>query len=137
MIDGIKIICIGTKPNQWVKNPLLSFTSKVDEQTGEIKSDTKIAIYRGLRFFLIPSTIADKTHCIIRGSLAKYYNSGRDNAFDFDLRMVHETIEELRVINEPLRIFKSKFDSFHMLRKWLGHAVRRESTTHPRLRPAR
>lgn len=97
VIDGIKIICIGTKPAQWVKNPLLSFTSKVDEQTGEIKSDTKIAIYRGLRFFLIPSTIADKTHCIIRGSLAKYYNSGRDNAFDFDLRMVHETIEELRV----------------------------------------
>ena len=95
MIDGIKIICISTRSKDWENNHLLSFTSKVDEQTGEIKSDTKIAYFKGLYFFLIPSTKSEHIHCIIKGSLAKYYNNGKDNAFDYNIEMLIETINDL------------------------------------------
>ncbi|MDT0647477.1 hypothetical protein RM545_12315 [Zunongwangia sp. F260] len=96
MIDGVKIRCVGTNSRDWENNPLLSFSTKVDEQTGEIKSDTKIAFYRGLYFFLIPSTIKDEVHCILRGSLPKYFNHGRDNAFDFTFQMLRESIFDIK-----------------------------------------
>ncbi|MEG9328559.1 hypothetical protein V6B16_11490 [Salinimicrobium catena] len=96
MIDGVKILCIGTDPNSWETHPLLSFSTKVDEQTGEIKSGTKTAFFKGLHFFLIPSTKSNEIHCILRGSLARYYNNGRDNAFDFNIAMLRETIQDLQ-----------------------------------------
>ena len=95
MIDGVKVLCIGTHYLQWESNPLLSFESKIDTTTGEILSDNKIAHYQGLHFFLIPSTINNDIHCILRGSLAKYYNEGIDNAFDYNMGMLQETISEL------------------------------------------
>ncbi len=94
-IDGVKIKCIGTHYSQWEKSPLLSFSTKVDTETGEIKSQTKIAFYRGLYFLLIPSTISSEIHCIIRGSLPRYYNQGRNNAFDYTYDMLEETVNDL------------------------------------------
>lgn len=95
MIDGIKIKCIGTKPHDWECNELLKFASSVDTTTGEILAKNRIAFYRGLSFHLIPSTVSDNTHCIIKGSLATYYNKGVNNAFDYDFTMLCNTIKEL------------------------------------------
>ena len=95
VIDGVKVLCIGTHYLQWEANPLLTFESKIDTTTGEVLSDNKIAHFKGLHFFLIPSTINNDIHCILRGSLAKYYNEGIDNAFDYNLDMLQETIIEL------------------------------------------
>jgi len=92
LVDGIKILCIGTNPKSWEANPLLTFATKVDEQTGEIISNTKIAFFKGLHFYLIPSTISTVTHCILRGSLPKYYNNGKDNGYDYSLEMLISTI---------------------------------------------
>jgi len=96
MIDGVKIKCIGTTSTDWLNNELLIFSSKVDTSTGEILAKNKIAFYRGLSFHIIPSTIAETDHLIIRGSLAKFYNNGENNAFDYDYRMLCETLQELQ-----------------------------------------
>lgn len=95
MIDGIKIRCIGTLPLDWECNQLLKFASSIDTTTGEVLAKNKVAFYRGLSFHLIPSTVANTTHCIIKGSLATYYNKGTNNAFDYDVSMLQETINEL------------------------------------------
>ncbi|WP_034042196.1 hypothetical protein [Wocania ichthyoenteri] len=95
MIDGIKLLCISTTPKDWLHNPLLQFQSKLNENTGEI-SDVKYAFYKGLFFKIVPSTVSNHFHLIIRGSLAKYYNNGKHNAFDFDMNMLEETINELQ-----------------------------------------
>lgn len=95
MIDGVKIRCIGTLPHEWECNQLLKFASSIDTTTGEVLAKNKIAFYRGLSFHLIPSTVTDTTHCIIKGSLATYYNKGTNNAFDYDIEMIIETIKEL------------------------------------------
>ncbi len=95
VIDGIKIRCIGTLPLDWECNQLLKFASSIDTTTGEILAKNKVAFYRGLSFHLIPSTVANNTHCIIKGSLATYYNQGTNNAFDYDVAMLQETILEL------------------------------------------
>lgn len=95
MIDGVKIRCIGTLPHDWECNQLLKFASSIDTTTGEVLAKNKVAFYRGLSFHLIPSTVTDATHCIIKGSLATYYNKGTNNAFDFDFDMITETIKEL------------------------------------------
>lgn len=94
-IDGVKILCKNTNPSEWEN--ILSFNTKVDEITGEIKSDIRTAYYRGL-FFEIKPTRKDPTrhHCIIRGSLAKFYNHGIHNGFDFNIPMLRQTIEELQ-----------------------------------------
>lgn len=95
MIDGIKIRCLGTNPKDWENNSLLKFASSVDVETGEILSNNKVAYYKGLYFHLIPSTVSKDTHCIVKGSLAKFYNNGKDNAFNYTTTMLIETIEEL------------------------------------------
>ena len=96
MIDGVKIKCIGTNPTDWERNPLLKFGSKIDTITGEILAKNKVAFYRGLSFHLIPSTVSNTTHCVVKGSLATYYNHGVNNAFDYDVKMLQETINELQ-----------------------------------------
>lgn len=95
MIDGVKIRCIGTLPHDWECNQLLKFASSIDTTTGEVLAKNKVAFYRGLSFHLIPSTLTDATHCIVKGSLATYYNKGTNNAFDYDIEMIIETIKEL------------------------------------------
>lgn len=98
MIDGIKLKCIGTDPADWERNPLLKFATKIDTITGEFLAKNKVAFYRGLAFHLVPSTVSNTTHCIIKGSLATFYNQGINNAFDFDIMMLQETISELKNI---------------------------------------
>lgn len=88
-------MCIGTTPKSWEQNALLQFQSKLNENTGEI-SEVKYAFYKGLFFKIVPSTVSKQFHLIIRGSLAKYYNNGKNNAFDFNLIMLEETINELQ-----------------------------------------
>lgn len=95
MFDGIKILCKGTKPQDWEHNPLLKFATKIDTTTGEFLANSRVAFYRGLSFHLIPSTISTETHCIIKGSLAVYYNKGGNNAFDYDITMIEFTLHEL------------------------------------------
>ena len=95
MIDGVKIRCIGTAPHDWECNQLLKFASSIDTTTGEVLAKNKVAFYRGLSFHLIPSTVTNATHCIVKGSLATYYNKGTNNAFDYDFEMITETIKEL------------------------------------------
>ncbi|ELY2016205.1 hypothetical protein SL053_000068 [Flavobacterium psychrophilum] len=96
MIDGIKIRCIGTLPHDWERNHLLKFASSIDTTTGEVLAKNKVAFYRGLSFHLIPSTVSNATHCIVKGSLATYYNGGTNNAFDYDFEMITATISELQ-----------------------------------------
>lgn len=98
MIDGVKIRCIGTLPHDWECNQLLKFASSIDTTTGEVLAKNKVAFYRGLSFHLIPSTVTDATHCIIKGSLATYYNKGTNNAFDYDIDMLRDTIKELETV---------------------------------------
>lgn len=95
MIDGVKIKCIGTTANDWLNNPMLVFCSKVDTTTGEILAKNKVAFYRGLSFHIVPSTIANIEHLFIRGSLATFYNNGKNNAFDYDVTMLAQAIKEL------------------------------------------
>lgn len=98
MIDGIKIKCIGTTPHDWQSNPLLKFYSSIDEATGEILTKNKVAFYRGLSFHLIPSTVSDTVHCLLKGSLAVFHNQGLNNAYDFDFSMLANTIQELKEV---------------------------------------
>ncbi|OWP84993.1 hypothetical protein BWK59_02505 [Flavobacterium davisii] len=96
MIDGVKIKCIGTDTSDWERSPLLKFCTKVDTTTGEILAKNRVAFYRGLSFHITPSTIENKNHLFIRGSLATYYNQGKHNAYDFTRDMLAEVIEELQ-----------------------------------------
>lgn len=98
MIDGVKIRCIGTAPEQWECNPLLRFGSQVDTVTGEILKGSKVAFYRGLSFHIVPSTVSDNVHLLVRGSLATYYNNGGNNAFDFDIEMLKAVLLDLKNI---------------------------------------
>jgi hypothetical protein len=96
VIDGIKIRCIGTTPHDWERNQLLKFASSIDTTTGEILAKNRVAFYRGLSFHLVPSTVSNAVHCFIKGSLAVYHNHGLNNAYDFNLSMLTNTIEELK-----------------------------------------
>lgn len=98
MIDGIKINCIGTTAHDWQSNVLLKFYSSIDEATGEILTKNKIAFCRGLSFHLVPSTVSDSVHCFIKGSLAVFHNQGLNNAYDYDSRMLADTILELKEV---------------------------------------
>lgn len=98
MIDGVKIKCIGTTSESWLNNPLLKFASKVDTTTGEFLANSRVAWYRGLSFHIVPSTVSETENLFIRGSLATYYNKGKNNAFDYDVTMLAETIKELETV---------------------------------------
>lgn len=95
-IDGIKIDvdpCDGVK---WLESPLLKFKSIVDEQTGEVLSNSKYAYYKGLRFSITESSkYKDLFYYGLRGSLSKYRNNGIDNFIDFDFDTFLLTIKSL------------------------------------------
>ncbi|WP_430410222.1 hypothetical protein [Kordia sp.] len=93
-MDGVKIICVGTTLEQWENNPLIKFKSTLNEDTAEI-SKKKFATYKGLSFIVKPKLKSKGFNLIIRGSIAQYYNNGKDNAFDYDFDMLKQTINEL------------------------------------------
>ncbi|MBW1297779.1 hypothetical protein [Aquimarina litoralis] len=96
MVDGIKILCVGTDYRDWEKNELLQFQIKVDDKTRLSKTGRKFAKHQGLYFSIIPSTKSNTKHCIVRGSLHRYYNQGRDNASDFGFMELQEVINDLQ-----------------------------------------
>ncbi|MFV0565758.1 MAG: hypothetical protein ACK5NB_07995 [Flavobacteriaceae bacterium] len=58
---------------------------------------TLIAQYRGLKFLIIPSKKhLNKTYCVVRGSLHKYFNNGKHNANDFTIEDLQTVITELQ-----------------------------------------
>lgn len=110
MIDGVKIKCIGTTPEVWLNNTLLKFCTKVDTTTGEVLAKNRVAYYRGLAFHIVPSRVSADVHLFAQGSLATYYNGGVNNAFDFDVNMLAETIAELQTklnINPDTAVIQS------------------------------
>lgn len=110
MIDGVKIKCIGTTPDDWLNNSLLNFSTKVNTTTGEILAKNQVAYYRGLAFHIVPSRTSSKIHLFVFGSLATYYNNGLNNAFDYDVNMLTETIAELQAkfnINPKTAVLQS------------------------------
>ncbi|MBX3164387.1 MAG: hypothetical protein KF900_07900 [Bacteroidetes bacterium] len=69
----------------------------IDRNTGEILSETKEAEYNGLTFIIKQSTVNGRNPVmLVCGSLAKFYNKGLDNAFDFDVTMLAQTINTLQ-----------------------------------------
>lgn len=93
MIDGVKILC-NLAPEIWEKSKL-SFRSELDESTGEILDGRRLAIYNALRFSLVRGKVHNKTYCNINGSLAKYFNKGKDNAFDYNYQAFTQTLQDL------------------------------------------
>ncbi len=94
MIDGVKIM-YNLNPEIWEKSKKLCFRSELDESTGEILDARRLAIYNALRFSLVRGK-HDKTYCNISGSLARYYNKGKDNAFDYDFKAFSDTLQDLQ-----------------------------------------
>ncbi|KAB8152413.1 hypothetical protein EZY14_013445 [Kordia sp. TARA_039_SRF] len=87
-------MCIGTTLEQWDKNPLLYFKVTCYERTGEVGA-IKRAKYKGLQFIVVSNSYPNSYKLIIRGSIARYYNNGKDNAFDYNFEMLKQTINEL------------------------------------------
>jgi hypothetical protein len=91
MVDFIKVSNVGIDPAQFLKNPLLMFTDRIDRATGELIEGAKSAKYRDMRFF-----ISSKGVTGLAGSLHKYYNEGIHNYNDFTLDNLKLTIEDLQ-----------------------------------------
>ena len=95
-IDGIKIEVSSTDGCKWLDLPMLQFRSIVNEVTGEVLGNSKIAIYKGLRFTITQSNKElNKYYYSVRGSLAKYWNKGENNALDFDFLTFQKVVKDL------------------------------------------
>lgn len=95
MIDGVKIVC-NLEADRWLRNGNLTFHSTVNESTGEVLDKNRYAVTKGLRFELVRSTVSDKVHTFCKGSLAKHYNNGLHNGFDYDFNHFTETLQTLQ-----------------------------------------
>lgn len=96
MIDGVKIDVPSVTARYWLDCNLLDFKANTSIKTGEI-DNTLTANYRGLTFVITQSKkYKNRVYCSVRGSLHKYYNSGKTNANDFDFYQLQEVIQELK-----------------------------------------
>lgn len=97
MIDGVKILCIGTDWRVWQDHKDLDFFVSVSEKTGDIPSQTKEAKFNGLRFLLRPTVndVGNFTPLIV-GSLHKFHNDGEGNANVYTLADIQKTLSVLR-----------------------------------------
>lgn len=96
MFDGIKIECKETDPRHWLNDDRLLFPQSVNERTGEIIPQTRVAKHSGLIFKITPSRKSPGLHhCQIEGSLHKFFNDGRHNANDFHLQDVCNVVATL------------------------------------------
>lgn len=92
MIDGVKILCNGVTPADWIAAPGLDFGLYISETTGEIMGDYKEAEYNGLRF-----RITQKFNgCYVLGSLHRFHNNGADNSNLFDFEALCGVISTLQ-----------------------------------------
>jgi len=83
MFDGFKIWLYDLDPYLWFENSELDFEKGFCTYKGlflEVKESTK-----GKHGFL----------CMVRGSIARYYNQGKDNAFDFSFDMFKAALCQL------------------------------------------
>lgn len=92
MIDGIKIVCNGVTPADWIVAPGLDFGLYISERTGEIVGKYKEAEKHGLRFRIYQNSGT----CAVTGSLHRFHNAGRDNADLFGFQALCATIDTLR-----------------------------------------
>lgn len=90
MVDFIKITNAGVDKELFLSNPHLSFSDKVDRNTGELIEGARSAKYRDMRFFISAKGVTG-----MAGSLHKYYNEGAHNYNDFTLENLSVTIEDL------------------------------------------
>jgi hypothetical protein len=91
MIDGIKILHLPVEAEGLLNNPLLQFSSQIEEKTGELLNKSCIAGFKGLFFEISPN----KTSVEMRGSLHKYRNAGQHNWNDFDYSNLCQVINEI------------------------------------------
>jgi hypothetical protein len=104
MIDGVKIHIANIDVKQMLNNPVLSFIGSYDANTGEILTREPLtAKYNGLTLRLVPSTINKNPHCLIDGSIHRFYNQGGTNRSDFNFTQLHECLNSFeRLIKQPL-----------------------------------
>lgn len=96
MIDGVKIDVPSVTARYWLKCNLLDFKANTSVKTGKI-DNTLIAKYKGLIFSITQSKkYKNRVYCSVRGSLHKYYNSGKTNANDFNFYQLQKVIQELK-----------------------------------------
>lgn len=72
------------------KNPLLNFTTLINESTGELINSKQTAEYENLKFIIYPSFRVE-----ITGSLHKYFNGSIHNYNDFSYQDVSKTIMDI------------------------------------------
>lgn len=91
MYDYVKIVINNISfANDLLNNALLNFSSPIILNTGEFKDHLKTADYKNLIFMIYISGRVE-----IKGSLHKYWNDGKHNYNDFNLRAIRETIKDL------------------------------------------
>ena len=97
MIDGVKILCIGTDWRLWHSHTALNFVLSVHERTGEVLNVPRVAALDGLHFRLCPKADGSGDFTpMITGSLHQFWNKGGGNANDFPADAVAATVARLR-----------------------------------------
>ena len=92
MIDGVKIVCNGVTPADWITAPGLDFGLFISETPGKILSKYKEAEKNGLRFRIYQNSGV----CAVTGSLHRFHNAGRDNSDLFGFSALCATIDTLQ-----------------------------------------
>lgn len=93
MIDGVKLEC-NTPPTEWQNNTNIAFRGVVDMQTGEQPNKELYAVNNGLYFSIKEGKNAPL--CSVRGSIATYYNEGKNNAFDFNIEQMSKALDLIK-----------------------------------------
>ena len=97
MIDGVKILCVGTDWELWQDHNDLDFWAYVNTNTGEVPTQTKVASLNGLMFKLCPyQNDNGKFHPLIKGSLHNFWNEGKGNADNYSLSDIQKTVDILK-----------------------------------------
>lgn len=101
MVDGFQIKTTQYTHDYWINKSGFDFLSKCNERTNTIVGNGSYTEYNGLYLSAYVGREANVSKgvratpdsCHIRGSLARFYNNGGDNAFDFTSSMVKEGLE--------------------------------------------
>ena len=99
MVDGIKIQVPITTAEKWLNSPLLNFKIGFSERTGSIMDKSMIAQARGLIFTIRfhDESLREVVECEVKGSIHKFYNNGKNNADDFNVKKLNMALEMLEV----------------------------------------
>jgi hypothetical protein len=97
MFDGFKSEHQYLDAGQWLNNSRLVFPLAVNEQTGEILDNTRIAKHEGLTFRVYNPNSPNKYYNELLGSLHKYHNAGDHNTNDFLFKDVIKAVNVLAI----------------------------------------